>query len=54
MKLDFFDICFWIWVVSWFSAIWIKQISYELFLTGLFAFFLALFNVGEKTHETKK
>lgn len=31
----------WIWIITWFLAIWIKQSRWELAMTGLFALILA-------------
>lgn len=31
-----------VWVISWFSCIWIEALRWKLFFTGLFCFLLAI------------
>lgn len=38
----FSNVMFFVWVGSWFAGIWFYDYDFQLFLTGVFAFFLAL------------
>jgi len=40
-----------VWIVSWFAAIWIASYREQLFITGLFAIFLAVASYDEDLAE---
>ena len=50
----FLWIAFWLWVISWFLAIWLSDWRLQLFWTGAFSLVLGMLETAALKRETER